>query len=228
MLKILTLPPTIMVSFMRIGFGKLSEIGAIFGAYSSQDAQHGSHCLAALIWLTSERLHFAGFALSLGNRVECSLKRRSFTFTFLGTLISRVSVPRTQWFANYMDNGIARTMNQLAELRQRIAPQPGDPYYLHLSDLLIAIRALVPVGASRVLDYGCGLSPYRRLFGTCVYHRADLTNGSSNLDFQYGPDLRLPPEAVEYDCVLSTQVLEHVTDPDFLFAGMSSRTATGW
>jgi SAM-dependent methyltransferase len=109
-------------------------------------------------------------------------------------------------------------MNQLeAEeyLRQRLSPKPGDPSYLHHSDLLIAIRTLIPMGVSRVLDFGCGGSPYRSLFGTCVYHRADLANGSSNLDFQYGHDSRLSSEAADYDCVLSTQVLEHVTNPDF-------------
>src|SRR5262249_3062892 len=34
------------------------------------------------------------------------------------------------------------------------------------------------------------------------------------LDFEYGPDARLPPNAHDYDCVLSTQVLEHVQDPE--------------
>ena len=84
--------------------------------------------------------------------------------------------------------------------------------YLCLSDLLIAIRSLVPSHAKRVLDYGCGGSPYRPLFGECTYHRADLA-GASNLDFEFAANGRLPPEATDYDCVLSTQVLEHVEDP---------------
>ena len=98
-------------------------------------------------------------------------------------------------------------------VRQRISPTPGDIFYLHLSDLLIAIKSLIPADRSRVLDYGCGGSPYRTLFDPCTYHRADLVEGSSNIDFQYGADALLPREAENYDCVLSTQVLEHVQSP---------------
>jgi SAM-dependent methyltransferase len=97
-------------------------------------------------------------------------------------------------------------------IRQRITPKPGDADYLHLSDLLISLKRLIPPGASRVLDFGCGGSPYRPLFGECTYHRADLV-GNSKIDFEYGHDSRLPQGVKGYDCVLSTQVLEHVEDP---------------
>jgi SAM-dependent methyltransferase len=107
-----------------------------------------------------------------------------------------------------------KLMEGLAEreyLRQRLQPTPGDPLYLTLSDLLCGIRALVPCNASRVLDYGSGGSPYRPLFEHCIYHRADLSG--ENLDFEFGPDARLPPSVGGYDLVLSTQVLEHVEEP---------------
>src|SRR5215475_7010642 len=91
-------------------------------------------------------------------------------------------------------------------LRQRISPSAGDYDYLHLSDLLLAIQTLIPPNVSRVLDYGCGSSPYRSLFGSCTYHRADLVGGH-DLDFEYGPDSLLSSEIENYDCVLSTQVL---------------------
>jgi SAM-dependent methyltransferase len=97
-------------------------------------------------------------------------------------------------------------------LRQRLQPQPGDPLYLVLSDLLIALRELIPPGVSRVLDYGSGGSPYKPLFKDCTYHRADLA-GQNNLDFEYGPDARLPESVHGYDFILSTQVLEHVASP---------------
>src|SRR5262249_50637899 len=66
---------------------------------------------------------------------------------------------------------------------------------------------------SMVLDYGCGGSPYRPLFGNCTYHRADLCGGN-NLDFEYGPDSKLPLELSGYDCILSSQALEHVQNPE--------------
>src|SRR5262249_31561061 len=45
---------------------------------------------------------------------------------------------------------------------------------------------------SMVLDYGCGGSACRPLFGNCAYHRADLSGGG-NLDFEYCPDAKSPP-----------------------------------
>jgi SAM-dependent methyltransferase len=115
-------------------------------------------------------------------------------------------------------------MNLLSEIlsaddyiRQRIEPRPGDPAYLCLSDLLIAIKTLIPTSAVRVLDYGCGGSPYRSLFTSCqTYHRADLSG--DGLDFEFTDDARLPDHiGGSYDCVLSTQVLEHVLEaPTYL------------
>jgi SAM-dependent methyltransferase len=97
--------------------------------------------------------------------------------------------------------------------RQLLEPCPGDPLYLVLSDLRIAIGGLVPPERSRILDYGCGGSPYRSLFvGDCTYHRADLAGGE-DLDFEYGADGLVSAEAAGYDFVLSTQVLEHVENP---------------
>ena len=113
------------------------------------------------------------------------------------------------------DRAIRDMMHDLTAkeyIRERIAPKPGDSGYLSLVDLLLAIRQLIPPGSERVLDYGSGGSPYRSLFGDCVYHRADFAGGQ-DLDYEYGPDARLPPSTKDYDCVLSTQVLEHVPDP---------------
>ena len=97
-------------------------------------------------------------------------------------------------------------------IRFRLQPRPGDPDYLCLIDLLNAVREMAFLDAPRVLDYGCGGSPYRSLFTGAVYHRADLAGGA-DLDFPFAPDSRLPPEAGGYDFVLSSQVLEHVLDP---------------
>jgi len=104
-------------------------------------------------------------------------------------------------------------LDEAGYLRQRLTPQPGDGFYLALSDILFALKGLIPSNLSKVLDYGSGGSPYRPLFGSCTYHRADLSGGN-NLDFEYGPDARLPSELSGYDCVLSTQVLEHVENPE--------------
>jgi SAM-dependent methyltransferase len=111
------------------------------------------------------------------------------------------------------DNAADTDMAAAEYIRRRINPRPGDPAYLHLSDLLLAITELIPPGPGRVLDFGCGGSPYRRLFGPCTYHRADLAGSGAGLDFEYGPDSLLPAPSEDYDCVLSSQVLEHVGSP---------------
>ena len=98
-------------------------------------------------------------------------------------------------------------------IRQRLEPKPGDPLYLHLSDLLLAIKDLIPRGVGPVLDFGCGGSPYRPLFGPRTYHRADLAGSGAALDFEYGVDSLLSAPSEDYACVLSSQVLEHVCSP---------------
>jgi SAM-dependent methyltransferase len=111
-----------------------------------------------------------------------------------------------------MDKPTQAPLIEAEYLRQRLSPEPGDQLYLHLSDLKMALELLKSTEARKILDYGCGGSPYRSLFSQGTYHRADLRGGAS-LDFEYGPDSRLPLGLSNYDCVLSTQVLEHVEEP---------------
>ena len=66
----------------------------------------------------------------------------------------------------------------------------------------------------RVLDYGCADAPYRRLFPPSVdYVGADLP-GNPVASVEIGADGTVPVASESFDAVLSTQVLEHVEDPD--------------
>jgi SAM-dependent methyltransferase len=96
-------------------------------------------------------------------------------------------------------------------IRERLSPQPGQHFYLHLSDLKAALLSAIPAESCRVLDYGCGGSPYRSLFNASSFHRADI-EGTPNIDFPFQADSRIEAGSLSYDCVLSTQVLEHVQD----------------
>jgi SAM-dependent methyltransferase len=98
-------------------------------------------------------------------------------------------------------------------IRARLQPRIGDVFYLHLSDLLIGMKELIPSEPVRVLDYGCGGSPYRTLFNGPAYHRADLAGAAVDLDFEFSTDSLLSTSPSDYDCVLSSQVLEHVASP---------------
>lgn len=70
-----------------------------------------------------------------------------------------------------------------------------------------------PAG-SRVFDYGCAERPYRALFGPEVeYVGADL-EGNPSADVRLNRDCSVPLADAQFDLVLSTQVLEHVRDPE--------------
>jgi len=98
-------------------------------------------------------------------------------------------------------------------LRMRLAPKPGDPLYLHLSDLLLGLKLVTGTEQStRILDYGCGGSPYRDLFPNRCYHRADF-KGFPDLDYEFVEDSLISAPDAAYDLILSTQVLEHVRKP---------------
>lgn len=104
------------------------------------------------------------------------------------------------------------------ERGDRTRPSRSDRISCHLSLLLRKIREiaesdLFPKGET-LLDYGCAQSPYRSLLSRNFrrYVGADLP-GNEKADITIRPDGGLPCEDGSVDCVLSSQVLEHVQDP---------------
>jgi len=65
-----------------------------------------------------------------------------------------------------------------------------------------------------LVDYGSGNSPYRQIFGDHItqYLRCDLP-GNADADIDLGPEGQIPLPNGSVDVVLSSQVLEHVSEP---------------
>lgn len=103
-------------------------------------------------------------------------------------------------------------------VRERLEPIPGDKLYLHLSDLRIIMGQVSSQHPLKVLDFGCGGSPYRDLFPNADYKRADL-EGVPDIDYtiRTGGGILIEEADQVFDLVLSSQVLEHVPSPkDYL------------
>lgn len=95
-----------------------------------------------------------------------------------------------------------------------------DRFYIRNS-ILNAINEYLPLFKGKLLDLGCGQMPYREFIieksKITEYVGVDLENGfeyneTSKPDFLWD-GIKLPFHNSEFDTVILTEVLEHVTDP---------------
>lgn len=107
---------------------------------------------------------------------------------------------------------VAQIITENDYVRSRQNPRPGDPLYLHLADLRQAMAMVAATNPRRILDFGCGGSPYRNLFSGAQYYRADLPD-TTGTDYVIQPDSTINAAEGQFDLVLSTQVLEHIATP---------------
>lgn len=107
---------------------------------------------------------------------------------------------------------------------ERLYPRRSSRLYWHLTQLRKAYEstiACLPANSHEpvIIDYGCGNMPYRPLFEPLAaeYVGVDFT-GNEMASASLLPDGGLPLEDGSADIVLSSQVLEHVTDPAYYLA----------
>lgn len=100
---------------------------------------------------------------------------------------------------------------------ERLRPGRFHRCYWVLTELARSLQAVaesLPAGG-RVLDFGCGSRPYEPLLRQRFesYVAADL-EGNEAADLVVDAEGRLPEAVAPFDCVLSSQVLEHVVSPE--------------
>jgi SAM-dependent methyltransferase len=110
----------------------------------------------------------------------------------------------------------------------RVTPNIKDDLYFHLYDLLSALKTIGFDPTSKILDFGCGSSPYETIIPHQEYHKADYVYGGLKIDFEIKNGKIPDVPSNYYDYVLSTQVLEHVLSvSDYLSEAARALTANG-
>lgn len=102
------------------------------------------------------------------------------------------------------------------QILHRLTPRYFNDCYLVWVDLRDFIKSNGTDKPIRILDYGAGGSPYKSFFPNADYRRADITKARS-LNYQIRADSTLPEEDETFDLILSTQVAEHVVNPEVYF-----------
>jgi SAM-dependent methyltransferase len=100
-----------------------------------------------------------------------------------------------------------------------------NPFYLTRRGLLTNICDLAPHIRGKVLDAGCGQKPYQKLFSQATeYIGMDYpAAGRKNYADVFYDGKKFPFADKTFDSVVSTEVLEHVFNPEE-FIGEISRT----
>jgi len=102
---------------------------------------------------------------------------------------------------------------------KRIYPKIYEPRFYYFLQLRKVIELIIKnhikgKNYPKLVDYGCGNTPYKPFFEKHVneYIGADL-GVNTNATIQLKPEGQIPLENESVDVILSTQVLEHVDNP---------------
>lgn len=93
-----------------------------------------------------------------------------------------------------------------------------NPFFFTRYALIKNIRPLVSQLTGKLLDFGCGRKPYRKMFQVTEYTGVDIADSGhehtySDVDVYYD-GRSLPFENETFDALFCSEVLEHVFNPD--------------
>lgn len=116
-------------------------------------------------------------------------------------------------------------------LAKEFNPGVSFPNYLTRKRLLQQIAKYIPQLKGTLLDFGCGSKPYRSLFTVDQYIGLDFENpGHPHINeqidaFYDGKNIPFPNEY--FDAVFTSEVLEHVFNPDDILPEINRVMKTG-
>lgn len=105
--------------------------------------------------------------------------------------------------------------------------QPGllNPFYFIRSGLLKGIKEYCKDLDGILLDFGCGSKPYQSLFNVKEYIGLDYENPghpheNEQIDVFYDGE-NIPFDNQFFDCILCTEVIEHVFNPEIVLSELN-------
>ena len=114
--------------------------------------------------------------------------------------------------------------------REFLHPSKRQPHFLERVSIVQALRELLHrVKPGRLLDVGCGMKPYEslltlpgsRYFGTDWPVSMEGSYGDSTRADFFSNSMVLPFRERTFDTIVSTQVLEHVRQPEIVIREMA-------
>lgn len=101
-----------------------------------------------------------------------------------------------------------------------------NPYYIIRSNLYIAVEKYSERLKGSLLDFGCGTKPYEHLFlHVSEYTGVDFEGGGNDynntkVDVYYDGET-LPFCNAKFDCILGTEVIEHIFNPERILSELN-------
>jgi SAM-dependent methyltransferase len=114
-------------------------------------------------------------------------------------------------------SGVALTVSGSAALKRQFRDTWLSPRYLNVLYARRALREAAGDVKGTLLDVGCGLRPYERVFEGRVRAHFGMdwpTDGARARPDLFGDALRMPLADVSVDTILATEVMEHLADPN--------------
>jgi len=85
-----------------------------------------------------------------------------------------------------------------------------NPYYFSRKMLYDSVKSYAPYMTGSCMDFGCGISPYKRLLTVDEYIGVEIETEDKRQGIIYYDGYNLPFENGRFDCIISSEVFEHV------------------